>query len=102
MSFYKTNDDYLNDIKPEANYILSSSISCIDWSPTLTDHFACTLWDGTLKIYQVVKQLNNTAFRSETSTIKEKASIQITNQYPLTFCNWSTQNNAIFLGTSMG
>lgn len=56
MSFYKNNDDYLADIKLEAGQVLNSNISCIDWSPTLTDHFACTLWDGTLKIYQVIKQ----------------------------------------------
>lgn len=56
MSFYKSNDDYLNDIKLEPNYSLTSNISWMDWSPEITDHFACTLWDGTLKIYQVIRQ----------------------------------------------
>lgn len=37
------------------------------------------------------------------SYIKEKASINITNNgWPLTFCHWGSQNNAIFLGTSKG
>lgn len=97
-----TADDYLTDIKLEQGRFLSENVSSIDWSVSAPDHFACTLWDGTLKIYQVHKNHAQIGFKSEPSYIKEKASIPITTPYPLTYCTWSPDGTAIFLGTSKG
>lgn len=41
-------------------------------------------------------------FRSNNSLLREKASINITSPWPLTFCSWSPDGKAIFLGTSKG
>ena len=102
MAFQSSaSDDYLSDIKLEQGSLLSDSVSCIDWSVSAPDHFACTLWDGTLKIYQVHKPHMQIGLRSE-SCIKEKASIPVTTPYPLTYCTWSPDGNVIFLGTSKG
>jgi mRNA export factor len=68
----------------------------------MPDHFACSLWDGTLKIYQVARNESNTSFRSNNFFIKEKASINITNPWPLTTCTWSPDGNALFVGTCTG
>jgi hypothetical protein len=69
----------------------------------MQDHFACTLWDGTLKIYQVARNEQNLSFRGGSNyMIKEKASINVTTPYPLTACTWSNDGTAIFLGTSRG
>jgi len=48
-------DDYNSDIKLESTKVLSNNVSCIDWCHNTPDHFACTLWDGSLKIYQIAK-----------------------------------------------
>lgn len=95
-------DDYNNDIKLQPNKALSQSVSCMDWSKTAPDHFACSLWDGTLKILQVTKNQISSNFKSNSNLLKEKASINITGPWPLTFCSWSQDGNAIFLGTSRG
>jgi len=101
MAFINPTDDYVADIKLEHGKVLSDSVSCIDWSMTMQDHFACTLWDGTLKIFQVNKGQNSNSFRNENFII-EKASINVGSPWPLTFCTWSPDGNAIFLGTSTG
>jgi hypothetical protein len=102
MSQISSTDDYLADIKLEQGSILTDSVSSIDWSKSALDHFACTLWDGTLKIYQVSKAQNTIGYRPEPSCIKEKASISVSTPYSLTYCTWSPDGNAIFMGTSNG
>lgn len=102
MAFLNPTDDYLTDIKLEQGKQLSDSVSSIDWSPAAQDHFACTLWDGTLKIYQVNKAPTKGPFSRDNGKIVEKASLNVTTPWPLTCCNWSPDGNAIFLGTSKG
>jgi len=102
MAFINTTDDYIADLKLEQNNTLTDSVSCIEWSSSLQDHFACTMWDGTLKIYQVTKNQTGNSFRVDTGFIKEKASYNVGNSWPLTFCAWSPDNSLIFVGTSKG
>ena len=99
MSYVSTNttahDDYNNDIKPDQNcQPLPESISCIDWaSSNLGSVFACSFWDGSLRIYEVV---NNGYSPSIAQKISTKA------KSPLTKCSWSADGQFIYVGDITG
>ena len=75
-------DDYNNDIRPDNNSLpLPDSVSSIDWAPlNLGNIFACTCWDGTLRVYELIN--NGYSF-----SLGQK--IDIKAKSPLTKCVWS-------------
>lgn len=53
MASLGSQDDYNNDIKPDnTSSPLSDALSSIDWVGNhIGNMFACTFWDGTLRVY---------------------------------------------------
>lgn len=88
-------NDYLNDIRPDNNSLpLPDSVSCIDWAPAnLGNIFACTCWDATLQIYELVN--NGFSF-----SLGQKINIKA--KSPLTKCAWSQDGQSIYLGDITG
>lgn len=95
MSFSTTQDDYNNDIKPDNNCPpLPDAVSSIDWiGNNMGNMFACTCWDGTLRVYEVT---NN----GYTACLTQKVNAKAKN--PLTKCVWSQDCQAIYVGDITG
>ncbi len=92
---YTTQDDYNNDIKPDTScQPLPDAISCIDWiGNNMGNLFACTCWDGTLRVYDVV----NSGY---SSSLTMKITVKAKN--PLTKCVWSQDCQSIYVGDVTG
>ena len=94
MSF-SGQDDYNNDIKPDQTCMpLPDSVSSIDWiGNNMGNMFACTCWDGTFRIYEVVNKGYN-------SSLAQKINVKAKN--PLTKCVWSQDCQNIYVGDVTG
>lgn len=88
-------DDYNNDIKPDTSCPpLPDAVSSIDWiGNNMGNIFACTCWDGTLRVYEVV----NAGY---SSSLAMKVNVKAKN--PLTKCVWSQDCQNIYLGDVTG
>lgn len=96
MSFVtQAQDDSNNDIKPDNNSSpLPDAVSSIDWiGNNMGNIFACTCWDGTLRVYEVI----NNGFNS---SLTLKMNVKAKN--PLTKCVWSQDCQNIYVGDATG
>lgn len=89
-----TNDDYKNDIKPDASVQpFNDSFSSISWAPSVPQVFASTSWNGELRIFEVTSSAYGNA-------IIQKMSYSF--QSPALKCAWNDQNSQIYVGLMDG
>lgn len=83
-------DQYTNDIKPDQSVpLFTESISHIAWAPTIPNVFACTTWDGDLRIIEVTQnQLGK--------FLQQKFSMKM--PQPALKCTWNDQSSQLFVG----
>lgn len=88
------NDDYKNDIKPDASVSpFSDSFSNISWAPSVPQVFASTAWNGELRIFEVTASAYGNA-------IIQKMSYNFSQ--PALKCAWNDQSTQIFVGLMDG
>ena len=88
-------DDYNTDIKPDNNCApLTDAVSSIEWiGNNMGNIFACTCWDGSLRVYEVFNAGYTPALQIKIN-VKAKS--------PLTKCVWSQDNTIIYVGDITG
>lgn len=84
------NDDYKNDIKPDASVpAFTDSFSSISWAPSIPQVFASTAWNGELRVFEV-------ASTGYGNAIVQKMSFNF--QQPAVKCCWNDQSTQIYVG----
>lgn len=83
-------DQYNNDIKPDQSVPqFNESISHIAWAPTIPNVFACTTWDGDLRIIEVIQNQFGKFLQQKFSTKMSQPALK---------CTWNDQSSQLFIG----
>ncbi len=83
-------DEYINDVKPDQSVPpFTDTISHIAWAPTIPNIFACTTWDGDLRIIEVTQnQLGR--------CMQQRFFLKM--PQPALKCTWNDQSSQLFIG----
>lgn len=83
-------DEYNNDVKPDQTMPpFTDSISHIAWAPTIPNVFACTTWDGELRIIEVTQNQFGRSLQQKFSTKMPQPALK---------CTWNDQSTQLFIG----